>query len=326
MANLVRRGMLASLLLMVGCGLASAEEGKRLPKIGVLYSTNPGIAKPADDAFRDGLRELGHIDGKNIIFLTRYAQGDYSQFPRLLHELIAEDVDVLFVSISAVQAAMQATRTIPIVCAVMSDPVRDGLVASFAHPGGNLTGGSSLGPDADTKRLQFAKEVVLGLKRVGLLYEATNPQYEAGAVANRALADGLGLSLHTYGVHNLEEIRRTFARLEKDRIQALIMWDTPLMLLHRQTIMDLASRKIPVIGQGPDLAHGGALITYSAAGLEMWKQAAIYVDKILKGTKPGDLPIYQPTKFTLRVNLKAAKELGITIPEAILLQADEVIR
>jgi len=140
MANSLRRIVLTASLLVVTYGVVGAEEGKKLPKIGQLYATNPSIAKPADDAFRDGLRELGYVDGKTIILLPRYAQGDYTQFPRLLRELIAADVDVLFVNISAVQAALQATRTIPIVCPVMSDPVRDGLVASFAHPGGNLTG------------------------------------------------------------------------------------------------------------------------------------------------------------------------------------------
>jgi len=169
-------------------------------------------------------------------------------------------------------------------------------------------------------------EVVPGLKRIGLLYEATNPQYEAGVGENQSLAQGLGLSFRAYGVHNLDEIRTAFARIEKDRVQALIMWDTPLMLLHKESIMQLASSRLPIVGQGRDLAVAGAIVTYSAAGLEMWKYAAVYVDKILKGANPGDLPIQQPTKFTLRVNLKAAKELGITIPEGILLQAEEVFR
>jgi putative ABC transport system substrate-binding protein len=167
---------------------------------------------------------------------------------------------------------------------------------------------------------------VPGLKRVGLLFEATNPQFENGAKANRVLADGLGLSLHTYGVHNLDEIRSAFTRFDKDRIQVLILWPTPLMILNQQSIFDLvASHKIPVIGE-IQFAKAGALLTFSANYFEMWRHAAVYVDKILKGAKPGDLPIEQPTKFVLGVNLKTARDLGITIPESILLQADEIIR
>ncbi len=295
-------------------------------RVGQLYSANPSVHRPYDEAFRDGLRSLGYIDGKNIILLSRYADGDYTQFPRLLTELIAADVDVLVVSIAAVQAAMQATRTVPIVAPTMADPIRDGLVASIAHPGGNLTGGSGLGPAVDSKRLQFAMELVPGLKRVGLLFEATNPQFVNGANANRMLADGLGLSLRTYGVRNLDEIRSAFARFDKDRLQALIVWPTPLMLSNRQSILALASHKIPVIGEGSEFAEAGALVTYSADYVEMWRHAAVYVDKILKGAKASDLPIEQPTKFVLRVNFKTARDLGITIPESILLQADEIIR
>jgi len=325
-ADSMRRIVLAGLLLAISYGFSCADEGRKVPRVGQLYSANPSVYKPYDDAFRDGLRSLGYVDGKNITLLPRYANGDYAQFPRLLSELIAADVDVLVVSIAAVQATMQATRTIPIVAPTMADPVRDGLVASIAHPGGNLTGGTGMGPDVDTKRLQFAMELVPGLKRVGLLFEATNSQFVNGANANRLLADGLGLSLRTYGVHNLDEIRGAFARFDKDRLQALIVWPTPLMLLHRQNILGLASHKIPVIGEGSEFAEAGALIIYSANYIEMWRHASVYVDKILKGAKPSDLPIEQPTTFVLRVNFKTARDLDITIPESILLQADEIIR
>ena len=152
------------------------------------------------------------------------------------------------------------------------------------------------------------------------------PSLPNGADANRTLAAGLGLSLRTYGVHNMDEIRNALAQFDKDRIEALILWPTPLMLLHRRAILEFTSHRIPVIGEGPELAQAGALLTYSADYVEMWRHAAVYVDKILKGAKPGDLPIERPTKFVLRVNLNAARALGITIPESILLRADEVIR
>lgn len=321
-----RRFVLAGTLLAISSNLLGGEEGRKVAKIGQLYSANPSVHKPYDEAFRDGLRSLGYVEGKNVIFVPRYANGDYTQFPRLLSELIAANVDLLLVSIAAVQAAMQSTRTIPIVAPTMANPLRDGLVTSIAHPGGNLTGGSGLGPDIDSKRLQFAMELVPGLEHIGLLFEATNSQFINGVTPVRELADGLGLSLHSYGVHSLDEIRGAFARFDRDRLQALIVWPTPLMLIHRQTILDLASRKLPVIGEGREFSEAGAVITYSANYIEMWRHAAVQVDKILKGAKPGDLPIEQPTKFDLRINLKSARNLGIAIPESILLQADEIIR
>jgi putative ABC transport system substrate-binding protein len=312
--------------LAASFSITYAEDPRKLPKIGEIFNTPASVYKPYDEALRDGLRNLGYVEGKNIIFLPRSTDGDSTRLPALAKELITSDVDVLVVSIAAVQASMQATRTTPIVAPSMADPVRDGLVASFSHPGGNLTGGSGLGPDADAKRLQFAAELLPGLKRLGLLFEATNAQYTNGAEGMRLLADRFGLSLHTYGVTNLNEIRSAFGRIEKDRIQALIVWPTPLMLTHRESILKLSSRKLPVIGEGPEFVHAGALVTYSADYIEMWRHAAVHVDKILKGAKPGDLPIERPTKFVLRVNLKTAKELGITIPESSMVQAAEVIR
>src|SRR5262249_661410 len=159
-----------------------------------------------EDALKEGLRSLGYIDGKTVVYIARYANGDATQFPRLARELIEAKVDVLVVSTAGVQAAMQATQTIPIVGPSMSDPVRDGWVTSLAHPGGNLTGGAGMGPDIDAKRLQFLKELVPGLRRIGLLYDATNPQYDNGATANRIFANKLGLILHTYGVQDADEI------------------------------------------------------------------------------------------------------------------------
>jgi putative ABC transport system substrate-binding protein len=326
MGESLRRIVLTSLLLAISFGSAGAEERQKLPKIGQLYGTNPSIAKPYDDAVRDGLRSLGYVDGKNITLLPRYARGDPKQFPALLSELIAFDVDVLVVAVTALPAAIQATRTIPIVAPSMADPVAEGLVASLAHPGANLTGGAGLGPAAEFKRLQFAMEVGPGLKRAGLLFEATTPGFVADSNETRKVADGSGVSLHTYGVHNLDEIRSALARIDRDRLQALLLRGTPLILVHRQSILEFASAKVPVIGESRELAEAGALITYSADYVEMWRQGSVYVDKILKGSKPSDLPIEQPTKFKLIINLRTANALHITIPESIRLLADEIIR
>ncbi len=320
------RVLLASLLLTIGYALADAEEGRELPKVGQLFGTNPSVAKAYDEAFRDGLRSLGYVDGKNVILLPRYAHGDPKQFPALVSELIALNVDVLFAATTALPAATQATRTIPIVAPTMDDPVKAGFVKSFAHPGGNVTGGSTLVPETDSKRLQFAVALLPGLKHAGFLYEASYPDAPTLATDMRRAADKLGVTLHMYGVRNLDEIRTALAQFDKDRIQALIVWYSPLTLLHRDDIMNSASQKIPVIGEMRDFAEAGALITYSANYIEMWKRGGVYVGKILKGAKPGDLPIEQPTKFDLIINLRTAKALRITIPEAFLLQADEIIR
>jgi putative ABC transport system substrate-binding protein len=305
---------------------AAAEEVRKLPKVGQLYSANPAVHKPYDEAFRDGLRSLGYVDGKNIVLIPRHANGDYAQFPRLLSELIALEVDVLVVSLAALPAAIQATRTIPVVAPTMGDPVKDGFVDSLSHPGRNLTGGSVLGRDAEAKRLQFAMELVPSLKRIGLLFEATNLDYLNGAENARILAEHMGLSLRIYGVHNEEELRTALVRLDRDRLQVLILWSTPFMLAHREGILQFTAHKMPVIGDGRELAHSGAIITYAADYIEMWRRGAVYVDRILKGGKPSEIPIEQTTKFVLRANLRTAKDFSITIPESILLQADEIIR
>jgi len=250
MRQLFRTIVLIASLSAIALSSANADEARKQPRIGEVFVAPASVYKPYDEALREGLHSLGYVDGKNITIIARYADGNLTRVPALLKELISNDVDVLVVSVTAVQAAMQATQTIPIVAPAMADPIRDGLVSSLAHPGGNLTGGTGMGPDADTKRLQFALELVPGLKRLGLLFEATNAQFENGAVTNRRLANDLGLSLHTYGVRNLDEIRTAFPRFDKDRIQALIVWPTPLMLSHRQTILEYTSRKIPVIGEG----------------------------------------------------------------------------
>jgi putative ABC transport system substrate-binding protein len=323
----LRKILITGLVWMISSGIAGAEEAKKLPKIGQVFLTTPSSTKRVEDWLRNGLYELGYVDGKNIEVIPRYAQRDLSQLPRLFSELIALHVDVLFVSLDTLPAALQATRTIPIVCPVMGDPVRDGFATSLAHPGGNVTGGSALGMGTMSKRLQLAMELVPGLKRAGLLYDSNNPDYLASAEDARVLAENLGLSFHRYGIRSADELRSALARLDKDRLQAVIVWCTPLMLQQLQTILDHLSRnKIPVIGDCQNQLEAGAIVTYAADYMEMWKHSAVYVDRILKGAKPSDIPIEQATKFTLKVNLKSARDLGINIPDSILLQADEIIR
>jgi len=327
MTHLLRSALFACFLTVIGLGLTSADEGPKSPKIGVIFGSNPSTAKPYDDAFRDGLRRLGYADGKNITLLPRYAQGDVARFPALLTELIAEQVDVLVIANTAVFAAKRATRTIPIVVPSMgASPVEDGIVASIARPGGNVTGGCNPSAEQGGKVMQMTKELLPDLKRVGLLYEDANPEFPKWANGMRELAASSGLSMQIYGARDMNEIKAAFARMNNDRIQALILWASPLMLLHRPAILELAAHKIPLIAEGREYAQGGALLTVNADYFEMWRRGAAYVDKILKGANPGDLPVEMPNKLEIRINMRAAKDFGVTIPEAIFLQADEIIK
>ena len=313
-------------LLAIGAALADAEDARKLPRIGVVLGTDPIIVKPFDEAFRQGLRSLGYVDGENVTILPRYAHGDPTRFPALLSELITLDVDVLVVTGTAIPAAVQMTKTIPIVAPTMGDAVREGFAASLAHPGGNVTGGAVLGAEMYSKRLELALEVMPHLRRAGLMFEARGGM-AAAANEFRTLAHGVGVTLHSVGVRDLDEIETGLRAMKKHRPQALLLWDSPIMYVHRGRIIGRsASYKVPVIGGGWEFAEAGALFTYSANYHEMWRRGALYVDKILKGAKPGDLPIEQPTKFELIINLRTAKALGITIPESLLLRADEIIR
>ena len=322
---IVQIGLAAAIVLVFAC--AFADEIGKLPQIGLILGGSPSTAKPYVEAFRDGMRALGYVHGKNVNILTQYANGDAARHPVLVRELIALRVDVLVVTPAGVPAAKEATRTIPIVCPIFgSDPVKYGLVASLAHPGGNVTGQYPLGSETDSKRLQFAIELVPALKLAALLFDATDPGWLADASALQTVAHNSGVTLRTYGVRDLDEIRIALTGIEKDHTQALIVFNTPLFYQNRDTILNWARRRIPVISEGRDWAAAGTLLTYSANFFELWTRSAVYVDKILKGAKAGDLPIEQSTKFELIVNLKAAKDLGIAVPNSILVQADEIIR
>jgi putative ABC transport system substrate-binding protein len=312
--------------LTICVGLADAEDARKLPRIGQVFGSNPSVAKPYDEAFRQGLRSLGYVDGENVTILPRYAHGDPARYPALLSELIELKVDVLLLAYTTVPAAMQLTKTIPIVAPAMGDALGDGFVASLARPGGNLTGGSTFGGELGSKRLEFAMQMVPGLRRAVVMFEAIG-FLESGANEFRTLAQGVGVTIYPVGVRNLDEIETALKAMQRNRPQALILWGTPMMYEHGfRIIAGSASYKVPVISDGRVFAEAGALLTYNANLHEMWKRSALYVAKILKGAKPGDLPIEQPTRFELIVNLKTAKALGITIPESILLRADEVIR
>jgi putative ABC transport system substrate-binding protein len=296
-------------------------------RIGEVWIQNEAGAAPYHQGWVEGLRQLGYVEGQNLILLTRYANGDESRLPLLLNELIRLQVDVLVVSARAIRPAQTATTTIPIVCATMNDPVSEGLVTSLGRPGGNVTGVSWQAPDTATKRLELAMELRPKLTRLAVLFDSNDrvAQLETEIVASAA--QKAKISVGTFDVHGLTDVRAAFASMAKSRPQALHVVQTAITAGLREQIAALAIKaRVPMISGERSLAEAGGLLTYGPKLAPVLRRGAAYVDRILKGAKPADLPIEQPTKFELVVNLKTAKALGITIPQSILLRADEVIR
>jgi len=243
-----------------------------------------------------------------------------------VHELIALHVDVLVVSPKAVHAAREATKEIPIVCPTMSDAVKEGFVTSMAHPGGNVTGVSLLGLETDLKRLELVMEVIPNLKKLALLLDGTDPALMSELETLLATARRVGVNVRVLAARNPEQLSSMLKTLKRERPQALMVIDSAFTEQHSSAILASAANRLPVVSEGKDWADRGALLTYAASYTGMWRRSATYVDKILKGAKPSELPIEQPIKFELVVNLKTAKALGITVPESVLLRSDEVIQ
>jgi putative ABC transport system substrate-binding protein len=300
---------------------------RRLPTIGELWYVDAARMAPYQDAFRSGLRELGYVEGRTVTIVALHADGDPARLPRLASKLVAMNVDVMVVSVGAVDAAKRATATIPIVCPSFTDPVAEGHVSSMARPGGNITGLSWQSSETGGKRVQLAIEAIPGLRHLALLFDATDAAAIVEADAVRVAAQRAGLKVREFPVRNANDLESTVASMRNAPPQALIFPRTPLTSQHRDRIMQFAAaHRVPVVSEGRDFAEAGALLTYGVYALEIFKRGAVYVDKILKGAKPGDLPIEQPTTFELVVNLRTAKALGLTIPQSVLQRASDVIR
>ena len=294
--------------------------------MGQVWFSDSRAVGPADRAFREGLRDLGYVDGTNVIIVARYANGDATQLPALVKDLIAVPVQVLLVSSAAVRSAMDTTKTVPIVCATMGSAFESGLVTSLSHPGGNLTGLSGQIGESHLKLLSMTKEILPGLTRIAMLYDASFPENADYISDFRGRAQGVGVTVNAFGVRDLEEIRIALKEIDRARSQALMLVISPVIGAHADAIMDFMVHRIPVITDATELAKAGPVIAYSENVLAMYRGSAAYVDKILKGAKPSDLPIEQPAKFQLVINMKTAKALGLTIPQSLLLVADEVIQ
>jgi len=328
---LTRRRLLLALTSLAACfgpfGLASAADAQQPAsprRIGVLLAVfSPESKEP--QALRQGLRDAGYSEGRDVVIEWRFANGDYARVPELVADLVQRKVDVIVVTTTpAAQEVKRATSTIPIVMAIVADPVGSGLVASLAHPGGNVTGLAMLHTELAAKRLQLLKETIPHLVRVAMLWNPATPSHPKAIEELKAAAPSLSIELTFVSARTPEELGEAFLAASRAEAQALYVVDDPVFFTHRMTLLKLASKaRLPVISSVKDL---GGLMSYGANFGDAWRRSAGYVDKILKGAKPGDLPIEQPTKFELVVNLRTAKTLRLRIPQSILLEADEVIR
>ncbi len=323
--------VLIILAALMGWGaIAEAQQPKKVPRIGYLSgSGDPYTPGPLVEAFRQGLRDLGYIEGKNILVEYRYVEGKLDRSPGLVAELVQLKVDVLVVTfLPGTRAAKEATKTIPIVMLSSVDPVATGIVDSLARPGGNITGLATLGRDLSGKRLELLKEVVTGISRVGVLWDANAPGPAIAFKEYEAAAPALKIQLQSLEVRGPNpDFEGAFQAAAKGRVSALIRVRNPVLNRYRERIANLSIKnRLPSMCEGTEDVEAGGLMSYSANDAESFRRAATYVDKILKGTKPADLPVEQPTKFELIINLKAAKQIGLTIPPNVLARADKVIK
>jgi putative ABC transport system substrate-binding protein len=310
---------------------ATAQPARQMPRIGVIASGVPpgqsGVPGRGPDRFRQGLRDLGYVEGQTVTLEVRWAENRPERFPDLVADLVRLPVDILVAgSTAAALAAKHATSTIPIVT-ISDDPVRDGLAASLARPGGNITGLSLMVPELTGKRLELLKEALPSLAHVALLLDAGHPRWHSDLHDHEAAARALGVQLLSLEVRDPNEFAGAFQTATQGQVQALIMMQCPLFGNQRARLAELAlASRLPTISGEVGYATAGGLMHYGPNLLESWHRAATYVHKILNGAKPADLPVEQPTKFELVLNLKTAKALGITMPPSLLLLADEVIQ
>jgi putative tryptophan/tyrosine transport system substrate-binding protein len=299
-----------------------AQQPGEVRRIGVLGET-PG---PQWKAFRQALGELGYADGQSIALEWRWAEGQRGRFPDLAAELVRLRMDVIVAEgSSAIRAAKTATSTIPIVMTIAGDPVGMGLVSSLNRPGGNITGSSSLSPELYSKQIELLKELVPELTRIGVLWTG-NPEARLALKKIESAAEALGVHLHLVEAQREAELDSAFSVLTAARPAALLVVADPTFDSLQRQIADLAAKaRLPAVYNKSLFAKAGGLLVYGAVYSEFFRRAAYYVDKILKGAKPADLPVEQPTKFELVINLKTAKALGLTVPPALLVRADEVI-
>jgi putative ABC transport system substrate-binding protein len=321
-------GLALSAMLFALSVNIEAQQPTKIPRIGFLAATSPSAISTRIEAFRQGLGELGYVEGKNIVIEYRYAEGNLDRLPALAAELVRLNVDVIVTGGAAnTRAAKEATKIIPIVMALDNDPVAGGFVASLARPGGNITGLSTFAPEISGKQLELLKEIVPKLSRLAVLGNSTTP-VNAQALREIELPAGpFRVKLQYLDIRDPKDIETAFRAASKGRAEALLVLASPLFVLQRTQLTDLALKnRLPAIYDRREFVDDGGLMSYGTNFADMSRRAATYVDKILKGAKPADIPVEQPKKFEFIINLKAAKQIGLTIPPNVLARADKVIK
>jgi putative ABC transport system substrate-binding protein len=323
-----RRAFISGLVVLAAPRAAGAQAPAKIHRIGLLTPLSPSDTALWYQAFRLGLRDLGWIEGKNVSIEYRYAEGKSDRIPDLAADLVRLKVDVIVTSVTTdALAAKNATRAIPIVMAAAGDPVATRLVESLARPGGNITGLSQMTYELSGKRLELLKEMVPKLSRVAVLWNPQNQGSTRTWKETQLPARQLGVQLHSLEVRSPNDLDQAFEDATRARTGALFVIQDPVIVTNLRRIADLAAKRgLPSIFQWPEFADAGGLAAYGPDRADLFRRAATYVDKILKGAKPVDLPVELPTKFELVINLKTAKALGLTIPQSVLLQADKVIQ
>jgi putative ABC transport system substrate-binding protein len=314
-------------VLLAVADIAEAQQQAKVPRIGWLASGSASGIAPLTDAFRQGLRQLGYVDGKNIIIEFRYAEGKFNRLPDLAADIVRLKLDVILVAnASAIDAAKRATATIPIVMVGPGDPVSLGFIASLARPGGNVTGLSLLATELAGKRLELLKEAFPKIFRVAVL-RATGPEQEQQMREIEIAAQMLGIQIQSVHVQSPDDFENGFSTITKGRPDALLIVRSSLIRIHATRITAFTEkRRLPTMYDDKLFVENGGLMSYGTNTLDFYRRAATYVDKILKGAKPADLPVEQPMNFELVINLKTAKQIGVTIPPNVLARADKVIK
>jgi len=315
-------------VLLAPCSSARAQQSKKIPRIGILVGGSASSDAARIDALLQGLRELGYVEGKNIAIEHRYAEGKPNRLNELAADLVRQNVDLIVTAgPAATGAAKQATNRIPIVMAQVNDPIGAGFVPNLNRPGGNITGLSLMAPELSGKQLELLKEIVPKLSRVAVLGSSTQPGNVQSFREMERASGAFGVKIQFLDILGPKDVEPAFRAANKEHTDGLLLLSSPVLFINRAKIVELATKsRLPTIYYSPEYVEDGGLMTYAANVVELWRRAATYVDKILKGAKPGDLPVEQPTKFELIINLKAAKQIGLTIPANVLARADKVIR
>ena len=321
-------GLTLCALLLALCSVAEAQPAMKAFRIGLLSGNRPSPMPTNIEAFRQGLRELGYVEGQNISVEYRFAEGKNERYASLAGELVNLNVDVIVTfGTQATVATKQATSTIPILVGNAGDLVGEGLVASLARPGGNITGFTSVDPDLSAKRLQLLRETLPKVSRVAVLYHGGPGGDQEELRETQTAAKTLGVQIQPLQVLESDQFERAYTAMTKERAQALIIFVGSFIAFHRKELLELAAKiRIPTMCGNPEWSEAGGLISYGNDRRDQFRRVAVYVDKILKGTKPADLPVQQPMKYELVINVKTAKQIGVTIPPNVLARADKVIR